>query len=268
MCRFPLDPWMNSQRRYRTARTFRRLGESQRMRLLAIEHEEEAGAGVFAAPILGRGWQLDRWLPRTEPKAPELDGYDGVIAFGGAMNVDQEDVHPWLATERALLAAALERRTPVLGVCLGSQLLSAALGGAPGRAPQPEIGWFDVELTAEGRDDPLLSALPERFLAFQWHSYMASPPPGTTQLAVSPVCLQAFRTGEAAWGIQFHAEVTEADALTWTAHHSDDPDFARMGLDPDLLAAQIRERMATWNRLGADLCDRFCKLVAARPTPG
>jgi GMP synthase (glutamine-hydrolysing) len=261
--RFSVALWMNFRRTIRQ-RGGRVSWEDAGVRLLAIEHEDDAGAGVFAAPILERDWELETWRPPRDPAAPDLGGFDAVIAFGGAMNVDQEAPHPWLATERALLADAIAASTPTLGVCLGSQLLSAAVGGAPGRAPRPEIGWFDVELTPEGRADPLLSVLPERFQAFQWHSYMASPPSGATQLAQSPVCLQAFRTGEAAWGIQFHAEVTETDALTWTAHHADDPDFARIGLDPEVLAAQITERMPTWNGLGAGLCDRFCELVSTR----
>lgn len=89
-------------------------------------------------------------------------------------------------------------------------------------------------------------------------------PPGAIELAASPVCPQAFRAGEAAWGIQFHAEVTEVDALSWTTNHEVDPAFAANGLEPVPFAAQIRERMPAWNALGRGLCARFCELVATR----
>ena len=111
----------------------------------------------------------------------------------------------------------LARGVPTLGVCLGAQLVSEAAGGSPRRAPEPEIGWVEVELTPEGRADPLLGALPERFEAFEWHSYEAGPPEGAVTLATSPVCIQAYRlTGARAWGIQFHAEVTRPDVDAWS----------------------------------------------------
>ncbi|CAN5442571.1 type 1 glutamine amidotransferase [soil metagenome] len=231
------------------------------MRLLVIEHEHEAGAGVFADPIAEHAFEQVKWRPTDGDPAPSLDDFDAVLALGGAMNVDETKAHPWIDDEIALLADAIERSVPTLGVCLGSQLLAAAAGAKPGRASESEIGFFEVELSPDGREDPLLSALPKRFSAFQWHSYAAPNPPGAVALALSPVCLQAFRTGASAWGIQFHAEVTVSDALTWTAHHADDPAFAANGLDPQRFAADIRERMPSWNELGRALCERFCTLV-------
>jgi GMP synthase (glutamine-hydrolysing) len=234
------------------------------MELLVIEHEADAGLGVFAGPIEKRGWELTTWRPADGEPAPSPAAHDGVLALGGSMNVDEEARFGWLAEERALLRDAFEARVPTLGVCLGSQLLAAALGSRPGRASSPEIGWFDVELTPAGMADPLLSALPERFCAFQWHSYQAPLPPGAEPLAHSPICLQAYRAAPAAWGIQFHAEVSEEDALAWTANHEVDPNFARLGLDAGEMAAEIRQRIARWNELGAALSDRFCELIATR----
>ena len=234
------------------------------VRLLVIEHEDEAGLGVFAEPITDRGWELRKWRPTDGEPAPSRSGFDAVIALGGAMNADENDRHPWIDDEIALLRDGLRHDLPILGVCLGSQLLAAAAGAKPTRANRAEIGWFEVELGSDGAADPLLSALPSRFEAFQWHSYAAPSPPGAVALARSPVCLQAFRAGDHAWGIQFHAEVTEADALTWTAHHADDPAFAANGLDPQRFAADIRERMPAWNEKGRRLCDRFCALVEER----
>ena len=120
----------------------------------------------------------------------------------------------------------------------------------PRRASAPEIGWHEVELTPEAAGDPLLGALPARFSAFQWHSYEAPLPPGATALARSPVCLQAFRLGGPAWGIQFHAEVSAEDADYWISDYRSDPDAVRIGLDPEALRAETQAAIGAWNDVG------------------
>ena len=152
------------------------------MRVLSIVHQSDAGAGVFADVVRGAGAELVEWVPSTGDP-PELDGIGAALVFGGAMHADQENDNPWLRGEKGLLSELLGRGVPTLGVCLGAQLVSEAAGGSPRRAPEPEIGWVEVELTPEGRADPLLGALPERFEAFEWHSYEAGPPEGTVTLA-------------------------------------------------------------------------------------
>jgi GMP synthase-like glutamine amidotransferase len=150
---------------------------------------------------------------------------------------------------------------PLLGACLGTQLLAEAAGGSVRRASAPEIGWFDVEVLPNAADDPLVGPLAPGFTAFQWHSFEALPPPGAVVLARSAVCPQAYRVGELAWGIQFHAEVTERDAGGWTDDWRQDPDAVAVGLDPGALRAQTTQRIAEWNRLGRELCDRFIEAV-------
>src|SRR3954447_24238024 len=140
------------------------------MRALAIVHQPDAGPGVFAEALTARGVELDRWLIAEGPPPAEPAGYDAVLTLGGAMHTDHESEHPWLRDEKAILADLIERRVPLLGMCLGSQLVAEAAGAAPRRASAPEIGWHDVELTPEGVEDPLLGGLPARFAAFQWHS--------------------------------------------------------------------------------------------------
>src|SRR4029453_10500401 len=128
------------------------------MRVLAIVHQGDAGPGVFADAIDSGGVQLDTWLRAEEELPPrDLRDYAAVITFGGAMHADQESGHPWLADEKALLGGLLERGTPLPGVCLGAQLLAAAAGATVGPAREPEIGWHDVTLTAEGTQDPVLA---------------------------------------------------------------------------------------------------------------
>jgi GMP synthase (glutamine-hydrolysing) len=235
------------------------------VRALAIVHQPDAGPGVFAEAIGDAGVELDTWSISGQGVLPphEIADYDAVLSFGGAMHADQEDRHPWLRLEKDFLAAMVDDEMPMLAVCLGSQLLAEAAGGAAVRAPEPEIGWHEVELTEEGGSDPVLGPLAPGFEAFQWHSYAVSVPEGAALLASSRVAPQAYRIGERAWGIQFHAEVTAPDAELWIDDHRSDEDAVRIGLDPEALRAETREKIAAWNELGRELCARFIDQVGS-----
>lgn len=228
------------------------------MRVLAIVHQPEAGPGVFTAAIAAAGHQLDQWLLPDVPEPPaDPFGYDAVLTLGGAMHADQGERHAWLAEENTLLAGLIERGKPLLGLCLGGQLVAAAAGATVRPAPRPEIGWHRVELTEEGRRDPLLGPLAPSFEAFGWHSYEFPLPPGAFPLASSDLCLQAARVGDRAWALQFHPEVSAADAAHWIADYRSDPDAVRIGLDPDALGAETKAKIGAFNQLGRDLCDRW-----------
>jgi GMP synthase (glutamine-hydrolysing) len=219
---------------------------------------------VFAEALAERGVLLDSWeiAKGTSPPADARD-YDAVLSFGGAMNTHQEEEHPWLRFEKDLLAELLGRGMPLMGVCLGAQLLAEAAGSTPRRTSEPEIGWHEVEVTPEGAEDPLLAPLAPRFTAFQWHSYEAPLAPAATALARSTVSLHAYRIGESAWGIQFHAEVSAADVEHWIDDYRSDPDAVRIGIDPEALRDQTRVAIGDWNRLGRELCGRFIEAAAA-----
>lgn len=235
------------------------------MRVLAISHQRDAGAGVFAEAASAAGASLDEWFIPETPRPPaDPFAYDAVISFGGAMHPDQEGRHAWIADEKALLGDLFGREMPLLGVCLGSQLLVEAAGGEARPASTPEIGWHGVEVTARGSADPLLAGLAPVFDAFQWHSYECVVPADATILARSPACVQAFRVGERAYGIQFHAEVSAADAERWIDDYGADADAVRLGIDPEALRAQTRPRMDAWNELGRGLCRRFLVAAAGR----
>lgn len=233
------------------------------MRALAIVHQPDAGPGVFAEAIAESGWDLETWTPPSQPRPADVNPYHAVLTFGGAMHPDQDAEHPWLAAERELLATCVERDIPLLGVCLGAELVAQASGGEARREPDPEIGWFDIALTDRGEDDLLLAALSPAFEAFQWHSYSCILPANAIELARSAAGLAAYRVGARAWGIQFHAEVTQADAEHWIHDYRSDGDAVRIGLDPDALLAETRNKIAASNDLGAAICTRFLGLAAS-----
>ncbi|MDX6590012.1 MAG: hypothetical protein QOI84_1286 [Solirubrobacterales bacterium] len=233
------------------------------MRVLAIVHQRDAGPGVFAEAIGDAGAELDEWTlaERPEPPADPLR-YNAVLTLGGAMNVDEEDRHGWLVEEGALLRELLAREVPLLGLCLGGQMVAAAAGASPRRAAAPEIGWHRVELTKEGREDPLLGPLWPGFEALQWHSYEFPLPPGALPLARSEVCLQGCRIGEHAWALQFHPEVSAADARHWIDDYGADPDAVGIGIDPAALGAETERKIGAFNQLGRDLCRRWLQVAA------
>jgi GMP synthase-like glutamine amidotransferase len=235
------------------------------VRVLSIVHQPDAASGVFADAAAEAGHELEEWTISAAPApAAPLESYGAVLVFGGAMHVDQEDRHGWLHDERLLLRDLVRDGVPVFGVCLGGQLLAKALGAHVRRMPSPEVGWFDVSLTEEAASDPVFAGLPARFPAFQWHTYRFELPEGAVPLARNDRCLQAFRAGEAAWAIQFHAEVTRESVSDWTSSSKPEDDGA---VDFDALLAESEERIGAWNALGKDLCRRFLAVAdgATRP---
>jgi GMP synthase (glutamine-hydrolysing) len=244
------------------------------MKILAIVHQPDAGPGVFAEAAAQAGAPLELWRPGMGEAPPaQLSAYGAVLTFGGGMHPDQEAAHPWLAVEKRLLAQALEQEVPVLGVCLGAELLAEAAGAPARRASIPEVGWYPVRMSEHAPGDPLLAELPPVFQALEWHGYESPLPPGAVALAWSETCLQAYRVGRQAWGIQFHAEVTLPTFECWLDEYQDDPDAVRLGIDPEALREQARAGMDTWNRLGRELCRRFLVIVGAEtvcsnPAPG
>jgi GMP synthase (glutamine-hydrolysing) len=223
------------------------------MDVLAIVHGPNVGAGVFADAVRARGDRVVEWIPLSGDDVPHADA---VLVFGGAMHVDQGDQHPWLRVEVDVLRRFLDAGTPVLGVCLGAQLIAQAAGADVGPARTPEIGWLPVELTAQAMDDPVFDSVPERFDAFQWHHYAFEVPSGATELARSTVCSQAYRLDGNAWGVQFHPEVTREQVHSWL-EEKDDAD-----VDWDAFAAETDRRIGGWNTFGRKLCDAF--LASAR----
>jgi GMP synthase (glutamine-hydrolysing) len=222
------------------------------VRVLSVVHGPEARAELFAPVVERAGHTLDEWSFSwgRAPSRP-LDAYDAYIVFGGAMHPDQEDTHAWIPEEIAWLERLIAARRPVLGVCLGVQLLARAAGAQVRRLDVPEIGWIDVELTAAGAEDQVLSSMPRRFPALVWHHYTYDVPAGAVELARTDRTTQGFRLGDACWGVQFHPEVTAIQLDRWTADFEDPPP------DPEGMRAETRTHIGAWNELGRTLCSAF-----------
>jgi len=230
--------------------------------VLSVIHGPEARAELFEPVVVEKGHVLDEWsfMLGTPPPRP-LDSYDAVLVFGGAMHADHDEWHPWLADETAWLAGLLDRGVPTLGICLGVQLLARAAGAWVGEMETPEIGWYEVELNDAGAADPVLGSMPRTFDACQWHYYTYAVPDGAVELARSASCTQAFRLGDACWGVQFHPEVTQVQLEGWLGDKSDPAP------DPERFRANTPPRIGRWNELGRTLCGAFlsaAEVVLAR----
>ena len=186
------------------------------MRVLVLQHIACEHPGVFSDVIRERGVESVAIELDRGQELPAWREFDAVLVMGGPMGAGDDADHPWLATERRLVREAVVAGRPFLGVCLGAQVLAASLGARVYPAERPEVGLLEVELTAEGRTDPLFAGLGERLVSLQWHGDTFDLPAGAVRLAHSAeVANQAFRAGERAYGVQFHLEVTGEMAREW-----------------------------------------------------
>ena len=229
------------------------------MRILSFVHGPLVRSELFADVARADGHELDEWSIADVSAPPRpLDEYDAVFVFGGDMNVDQESEHPWLRAEDELVRGLVERKVPLLGVCLGGQLLAKAAGAHVGPSPEREAGFVRAELTEQAAGDPIFGSLPREFDVFAVHEYAFHVPDGAVELARSSVCSQAFRLGECAWALQFHPEVRLGQVEEWLREDA----FP----NSDEIAAELRDRLDEWQAFGAALCRAF--LAIAEPRKG
>lgn len=193
------------------------------MRVHVLQHVPFEGLGCIAPWFAERDARLSHTRFHDDPRLPEARGLDLIIALGGPMSVNDEASLPWLIAEKAFLREAIARRTPVLGICLGAQLIATALGARVGPTAEKEIGWFPVRgLAPEPTDPETCFHFPDHCTVFHWHGETFDLPEGARRLADSPACRnQAFQLGARIIGLQFHLETTpeSAEALITQCRH-------------------------------------------------
>ncbi|UXI67176.1 type 1 glutamine amidotransferase [Tahibacter amnicola] len=214
-------------------------------RLLVFQHVAAEPLGTLDRLIRQRGHRIKFVNFEREPDAqPCLDRYRGLVVLGGPMNVEDQERRPHLKTELRAIETALAQNKPVLGICLGAQLLAHVLGAPVQRHRETEIGWYDVKTTEAGRSDPVLAPLGAVHPVFQWHSYTFEVPRDAHHLAETASCAnQAFRYGQNAYGFQFHLEANRALIERWLSIPSYRDDMLAASLPHD--EAAIRARTAS-----------------------
>jgi len=240
--------------------------------LLVIQHVPHERLGTFE-PAFRQAGCSPTILNAYDPRAswPRLSEVDGVVVMGGPMSVYQQAKYPFLTKEVQLLREALGARLPILGVCLGAQLLAVALGARVTKAARKEIGWYPVMREPEAEGDLLFEPFGQTETVFQWHGDTFALPKGAVRLASSPLCSeQAFRYRGTVYGLQFHLEVTEAMVRAWmrTPVNKAELDSLRGVIDPMAIRRQSADHVENLQRLARHLASTFCGFLShVRPRP-
>lgn len=218
------------------------------MRVLVLQHAAAEGPGTLGPFLESRGVDLATCrIFDGEPVPGEPADAAAVLSLGGPQSVVGGKEPAFFEAEADLLLQALQREIPVLGICLGAQILARACGARVSRAPTVEIGWSRVSLTPEGLRDPLFRGVEEGFDVFQWHGDTFDIPPGAARLAEGDICRnQAFRAGRRAYGLQFHIETTPEMIRDW--YEAGGPENPPPG--PFLPSLTLTARLVYLNFLG------------------
>ena len=238
--------------------------------VLVIRHEPHEGPGLIEEALEWGGFKLefvDSWKgAEGVPASPAK--YAAVIVMGGSMGVYEAEKYPFLSREIDLMKNTMEAGVPLLGICLGSQLLAAACGAKVYPGGKKEIGWYPVTMDKGGaaKEDPLLGGCPPEFMSFHWHGDTFDLPVGAERLASSQLTLnQAFRVGgKAAWALQFHPEVTEVMIHDWVKNGIRIGEIT--GTDAEKILGTIPAEVKRFTELGRAIFGRFAELLAEATT--
>lgn len=229
-----------------------------------LRHAPHEHLGAIAGALERRGLSF-RYVDlfKTGVRLPAPAAFRAVVVMGGPMGVYERRKYPFLTPELRFLRAFLRLDRPALGVCLGSQLLAAALGAKVYKNKHKEIGWYPLALTPAGSRDPLLRVLGKTGVVFQWHGDTFTRPDRTAHLARSPLCRhQAFRFRRNVYGLQFHLEVDAAMVRHWMGQPGAEAEVAAVGAGAvERLKKGIPLHAAGMVRRGRAFFDGWCRLI-------
>jgi GMP synthase (glutamine-hydrolysing) len=237
--------------------------------ILIVKHVDIEGPGLIEGCLSQEKIPYRALSLESGSHLPKLDDLTHIVILGGPMNVYEEDRYPFLIEEDLFIKEAIQRGKSILGICLGAQLITKALGAKVFKAPIKEIGWYDVSLTRIGSIDPFFSHLPKTFSVFQWHGDTFEIPHGAILIATSPlVPHQAFRYGDNAYGLQFHLEVTQEMIRQWMETYEDE--FEGTLLPPSSkikILADTQAKIKLYQRMGMKFLKNFFRKPLKGGTP-
>ncbi len=230
------------------------------MALVVFQHSPTEPALKLGEVLQAHGHKLRTIkLFAGDPVPVDLDDVDGIVSMGGSPNVDQAAQYPWITAELAYLKKAHEAGKAIVGVCLGAQLIAAALGGKVEAMKAPEVGWKKIKQTFQGNTDVVLAGIPWESTQFHLHGQeVAALPPDSTPLAGSPQCRQqAFRVGSTTYAFQYHFECGQPDIASFAT----DDLVKKAGESSQQIVNMAGDYFPAYRRLGDRLCQNIAMLL-------
>jgi GMP synthase-like glutamine amidotransferase len=233
------------------------------MKALVFENSPGDRVGTFGEMLLQKGWDFENVYLHSGAAIPEdWQRYDLLVAMGGPMNVHEEETYPYLREEIRVLEEALKGGLPVLGFCLGAQLMAKALGSSVYKGFRKEIGWYKARLTPDGMKDAVVRLLPETFMAFQWHGDTFELPAGATLVISSEnYANQAMRFGTLSYGFQFHFEIRKDMIIEWLEDGSEEIEEMGGKAFKEKVYHDTETHIACFHRMAASFFEQYLSSV-------
>ncbi len=227
------------------------------LRVCVVQHIEIETPGLIGDALRAAGFQTRLFLKNPPPS---LAGFDALVIMGGTQSVYEQDQFPFLRDELRLIESALTTKKPVLGICLGSQLLAAVLGARVYPGKQKEIGWHPVTLTKNAATDALWKGAPATFTPLHWHGDIFDLPKGAVALASSELtAVQAYRYGTNAYGFLCHLEITDRHVAEWVTMFADD--MHQAGVDARAILAGAKKHLPSLAKTSRGVFQQWTQLI-------
>ena len=227
-----------------------------------FQNEECEHLGVFSKILNENNISYQYIKLYEEEEIPNLNDYSAIIILGGPMNVYEERKYPFLKKENSSIKEALKINKPMLGICLGAQIIARAAGAKVYPAKRKEIGWFTLNLTTGGIENDVFRGLERQFTVFQWHGDTFDIPSGSIKLAKSNLFPnQAFSIGKTIYALQFHLEVTKKMILEWVNRYEDELVTLKEEVDPDKMLKSSEHHIQPLNNHAFLLFSNFLHLI-------